>query len=184
MTAVAFSLFEERGYDEVTVADIAAAAGVVERTVYRNYGTKLQILLGDLSERTEDFVNVLYRQDLALSLVDALTATLTETRPGRDELAADFRRAKIVFASPSLAAQWMGYQRELTGHLAQWISHRVGTPATTVEVRVLASALVAARAVAIEEWVASPETDLLDHARAALAGLRSHPLNTVGHPRE
>jgi AcrR family transcriptional regulator len=43
---VALELFAERGYNEVTVDDIAAAAGVTTRTLFRYFGSKQDCILG------------------------------------------------------------------------------------------------------------------------------------------
>lgn len=53
LSATAFSLFEERGYDKVTVADIAGTAGVTPRTFYRYFPGK-ETLLIDVSDQIND----------------------------------------------------------------------------------------------------------------------------------
>ena len=47
----AFELYTERGYDQTTVAEIAARAGLTERTFFRHFADKRQVLFngGDLS---------------------------------------------------------------------------------------------------------------------------------------
>ncbi|MGX1223343.1 helix-turn-helix domain-containing protein [Streptomyces ambofaciens] len=45
--AVAVRLFTERGYDAVTVADVAEAASVSPMTVYRHFPTKEDLVLVD-----------------------------------------------------------------------------------------------------------------------------------------
>jgi AcrR family transcriptional regulator len=43
----AFELFARHGYEQTTVAQIAAAAGVTEMTFYRHFGSKVQLLIDD-----------------------------------------------------------------------------------------------------------------------------------------
>ncbi|WP_396230633.1 TetR/AcrR family transcriptional regulator, partial [Frankia sp. ACN1ag] len=43
----ALRLFRQQGYDHTTVADIAEAAGVSERTYFRYFATKSEVVLWD-----------------------------------------------------------------------------------------------------------------------------------------
>lgn len=47
LRAVALRLFDEHGYDETTVAAVAAAAGVSPMTFFRHFPTKEQVVLDD-----------------------------------------------------------------------------------------------------------------------------------------
>ena len=47
ISAAALRLFAERGYEAVTIADVAAAAEVGQRTVFRYFGDKDELLFGE-----------------------------------------------------------------------------------------------------------------------------------------
>jgi len=47
LMVAAFELFSRQGYEQTTVAQIAAAAGVTEMTFYRHFGSKVQLLVDD-----------------------------------------------------------------------------------------------------------------------------------------
>jgi len=44
----ALALYSERGFDQTTAAQIAARAGLTERTFFRHFADKREVLFGDL----------------------------------------------------------------------------------------------------------------------------------------
>ncbi|MFF2390846.1 TetR family transcriptional regulator [Agromyces sp. NPDC058104] len=55
LAAVALALFEERGFDEVTMAEVAEAAGVSRRTLFRYYPSKPDLVWGGFDEAIARF---------------------------------------------------------------------------------------------------------------------------------
>lgn len=158
------------GYDAVSTADIAAAAGVSQRTFFRHFATKDEALFAPADQETTDFVNRLYAQPIELPVTDALAATIREHQdrwpPSDDDLA----RYRIVLATPSLIDASLAYQGRFESALADWIAQRHRRQPEDLEVRVVAAALVAARRVVIDQWFASDfEADVADLATRAIA---------------
>src|SRR5262245_26209907 len=58
----AFRLFTERGYDAVTTEEIAAAAGISPRTLFRHIPTKDELLLGPLRHAGSSIITLLERR--------------------------------------------------------------------------------------------------------------------------
>jgi AcrR family transcriptional regulator len=52
ISAAAIDLFQDRGYDHVTIAEVAAAAGVAEKTVFNYFATKEELVF-DLDAEVE-----------------------------------------------------------------------------------------------------------------------------------
>src|SRR5215212_5730616 len=72
----AMKLFSRRGFDAVTVAEVADEAGVSEKTVFNYFPTKEDLFFDEIDERE-----------------DALLASLRERKPGESMLAALSRTA-------------------------------------------------------------------------------------------
>ena len=73
----ALRLFAERGYDETTVDDIAAAAGVSARTFFLHFPTKAAAVFPDHNERVADFVAQLASGAPEVDPISHLLATIT-----------------------------------------------------------------------------------------------------------
>jgi AcrR family transcriptional regulator len=71
----AVELFEPAWFDEVTLADVAAAAGVSQQTVVNHFGSKLGLYLAGISERVAPRISTL-RGDAAPGDVDSIVAAV------------------------------------------------------------------------------------------------------------
>jgi AcrR family transcriptional regulator len=100
----ALALFEERGYDETTVAEIAERAGLTKRTFFRYFADKREVLFWG-AERIEDlFTEAIQSAPPAAPALDAVALGLEafgRSLEGQGEVAA--RRIRIVRASPELS---------------------------------------------------------------------------------
>src|SRR5215472_14438457 len=99
----AFALFEERGYDETTVAEIAERAGLTKRTFFRYFADKREVLFWGAQNIEDLFSTAIHSAPVAAPPLDAVgrgleafAARLEE----QGEVAA--RRIRIVRASPEL----------------------------------------------------------------------------------
>src|SRR5579864_6728292 len=118
----AMELYGERGFDQTTVAEIAARAGLTERTFFRHYADKREVLFGGGEMLAERLVAaVAGAPDLARPL-DATAAALEEVggliqaARGRDVARA---RRSIIAANAELQ------ERELI-KLASWADTLAG----------------------------------------------------------
>lgn len=169
----ALDLFRRHGFDEVTSAQIAATAGVSERTFFRHFPTKLDALMGDTAARTDAFVEELYAQPPDRSLVEGLVASIAATLPDAEVAADDLVRYEVMSATPSLVAAVRGYEAHLEGLFVEWIAQRTRRAPTDFDVVVSASLLVAARRVVVAEWFRlGGDADIVGLAERALDQVR------------
>ncbi|MEP7764244.1 TetR family transcriptional regulator [Sanguibacter sp. 25GB23B1] len=100
--AVALRLWAERGFHEVSVADIAAEVGVTSRTIFRRYPTKADIVWGPLNGAFEILAAALERTSPDAPLIErARTALVGMIRDGEVDPTAH-HRIRIVGRTPEL----------------------------------------------------------------------------------
>ena len=74
ISTIAIDLFTERGFDETSVDDIAEAAGIARRTLFRYYPSKNAVPWGDFDGHLAQMRELLARIPSDLSIADALEA--------------------------------------------------------------------------------------------------------------
>lgn len=102
LQAAALDLFLERGYEATTTADIAERAGVTDRTFYRHFKDKSEVLFGDEERITALLVDAAERADgdVVNAHRAALRALAQDFQPRRTEIV---KRATVVQSTPDLA---------------------------------------------------------------------------------
>jgi AcrR family transcriptional regulator len=175
LAQVAFELFRRDGFENVTVNDLAAAAGVSRSTFLRYFGTKEDAVLGAFDaqgDRVADAVRARPAdEDDWTALRQALETALEHYR--RDPAGA-LATTRLVQDTPALCARSLEKQSGWRPGLATALAERSGPehPVTLGHAVRVAAALDCLN-VALDHWTASDgELDLvalLDEAFAALA---------------
>ena len=102
--AVALRLWSERGFHEVSVADVAAEAGVTARTIFRRYPAKADIVWGPLTASFQILADALGQTSPQAPLLErARTALVGMIRDGDVDPTAR-HRIRIVGRTPSCRA--------------------------------------------------------------------------------
>jgi AcrR family transcriptional regulator len=76
MQRAAMELFAERGFEATTVAGIAERAGVTERTFFRHFADKREVLFAGEEQLEAVFVDAIAGAPAGASLTDLLIAAL------------------------------------------------------------------------------------------------------------
>ncbi len=116
----ALELYAERGYDQTTVAAIAERAGLTERTFFRHFTDKREVLFGSGMVLEELLVRAVAEAPTDATPYDVVAGALVEAAgvlAGRAPIAA--RRQAVIDAHPELR------EREL-GKMASWATALVG----------------------------------------------------------
>lgn len=170
----ALDLFAERGFDSTTVAEIAARAGLTERTFFRYFADKREVLFGGSEALQEAIVAGLGDAPASMPPLEAAAASFEAV--GRtffipERRAFSRRRQAVIAANPELQEREVAKLASMSGAIARAIRTRgVAEPAATLMAGV-AGALFHS---AFERWIAEDsERDFPELVRDALRELRT-----------
>ncbi|MFC6879864.1 MULTISPECIES: TetR/AcrR family transcriptional regulator [Actinomadura] len=125
LSDAALRLFLERGFDKVTVAEIADAADTAVSTLFAHFpGGKEALILGDGAEREAALTAAVRQRPPGTSILDSLRDFLATRGPFNPDPTPDFRRkAALVVATPALRAYaralWTANEESLTRVIAE-----------------------------------------------------------------
>lgn len=173
LTHVGLQLFIERGFDAVTVDEIAATAGIGRRTFFRYFPSKNDLPWGDFDALLEDLRAHLARVPDDVPLFDALRdAVLTFNTYSEDELPYHRDRMALLFTVPTLAAHGTLRYQAWRDVLAEFAARRLGVDSRALEPQTIAWTFLAAALAGYEAWLKAPDESLTAVLAAAIDALR------------
>ncbi|HSS60926.1 MAG TPA: helix-turn-helix domain-containing protein [Candidatus Limnocylindrales bacterium] len=147
-------LFAERGFDSVTVAEIARAADVSEVTVYNYFPTKEDLFYGGMQFFEEDLIEAVRTRRPGESAVRAVRRKLlegTESLRGKERTASIMRAAATISGSPSLQAREREIVELYTRRLAELLAAEAGADPGDVEPMAAGAALMGAHRALVDQ---------------------------------
>lgn len=170
----ALELYLEHGYDATTTAQIAERAGVSERTYFRHYADKREVLFDGESDLAELMLDGIAAAppgtaplDLVVHAYRAAVPLLIEKRPIAE------RRAVVIAAAPALQERAHAKSAALVETVVGGVVAR-GVQEPTARLAARVGAAVFERA--SREWGGDPHRDLtalIDRAAAEVSALRT-----------
>jgi mycofactocin system transcriptional regulator len=161
ITDVAIDLFAAHGFGEVSVDDVATAAGIARRTLFRYYASKNAIPWGDFDAHLRHLRDLLDQTDPGLPLGDALRAALlafntfddSETLRHRQRMQVILKTAELQAYSMTMYGGW----REV---IAAFVAGRSGMKTTDLLPQTVAWTLLGVALAAYEHWLADESLSL------------------------
>jgi AcrR family transcriptional regulator len=173
LVLAALELFEERGYENTTVIEIAERAGLTKSTFFRHFPDKREVLFGG-GTMTGLLTDAIAAAPVDAGPLEAVAHALEVI--GREAFPADrrafgARRQAVIAANPELREREALKGLALTAAMIESLERR-GVPALTA--RVTAELCGLAWKIAYERW-ADPagEDDFGELARRTLAEVRA-----------
>lgn len=166
----ALELYAERGYDATTTAEIAARAGVTERTFFRHFADKREVLFGGEAELRDTMVGAITEApagtaplDLVVSAYLAAVPLFVAGRPVAE------RRARLIATAPALQERAHAKSAALADAVVSALVARdIPEPTARLAAQVGAAAFQRAGA----QWYPEPSQDLAGLLRSAVDEVR------------
>ncbi|MGW0161332.1 TetR family transcriptional regulator [Mycobacterium sp. NPDC003323] len=138
----AFQLFAERGYEDTTIEQIAAAADISPRTFYRYFAGKEAVLIND--EQIEPIVRAFARAPRKLSTVAAYRHAVAEVfgALSDEEREAATTAQRLMYDVPEARSLLYSDYARLIDMIAEAMEGRHDAPADPLARRVIAGAIV------------------------------------------
>ncbi|ORV03049.1 mycofactocin system transcriptional regulator [Mycobacterium bohemicum] len=158
---VAIELFTARGFADVSVDDVAHAAGIARRTLFRYYASKNAIPWGDFDTHLAHLRDLLDGVDPRVSLGEALRAALlafntfdeSETVRHRQRMRVILQTAELQAYSMTMYAGW----REV---VAGFVARRTEGKTTDLLPQTVAWTMLGVALSAYEHWLADESVPL------------------------
>ncbi len=175
----AMRLFAERGFDQVSVADIATAADVAEKTVYNYFPVKAEMFFDEADDILAELLAAVQYRAAGQSALDAVATFLAgrgEWAAGRRPEQPTTRFRQLIAESPALQAQQRLMFARYETALASMLAKETGVPAGSVQPFIAAVALIGALRATFEASPGqNPDQDPASAALGLLAdGLASY----------
>ena len=140
-------LFAERGFDAVTVADIARLADVSEVTVFNYFPNKEDLFFGGMTFFEEQLLEAVRTRPRGESALKALRRRLLDSVDGlrtRERIEAVLKAAGAMSSSPALLTRERDIVDRYTRRLAALLAEETGADPDDVEAMAGAAALFGA----------------------------------------
>ncbi len=168
----ALELYVERGYEQTTVAEIAERAGLTERTFFRHFADKREVLFAGAGALQELLVTAVAGAPDAVAPLEAVAAALEAAGALLQERREySRRRQSVIDANPALQERELIKLAALASALAGPLRRRgVTGPAASLT----AEAGIAVFKIAFERWISETgQSDLPRLIRESLDELRT-----------
>jgi len=167
----AMRLFLERGFDAVTLDDIAAAADVSRRSLFHYFESKEEIVFSTKAEFPRLVVEAIGRRPDDEPLIDIVENAMIEM--ARQHIPSQTRNyARLIRDTPALRAGDQAKYEYVERLSANALAAKKGLPENDIACRVIAATAIGIIKLAVEAWLAKGGPKLEVSIKAAFDALR------------
>lgn len=168
IVAAGTRLFASRGYEETTIADIAAAADIGTRTFFSYFDSKDQVLFPEHDRRIDAALEAIARRAPEDRPVDVLLNALAASGPVGGESAGTTTRLRLrlMESVPAVRGRALQLQRRAEREIAGRLCEAYPGELDTVQAAALVGAFIGAAAAATNALLQDPEAHTADPSEA------------------
>jgi mycofactocin system transcriptional regulator len=158
---IALRLFTEQGFDNTTIEQIAAEAGVSKRTFFRYFGSKTSVLWSEFDHEV----------DVIRAALAGVPAGVAANHYGPPDVPELRMRMNLIGNVPALQSSAAVHYDAWERAISDFAASRTGQPADSLYPLAVGRATLAACRAAYDRWSARADADLTFYLDAALAAL-------------
>jgi TetR/AcrR family transcriptional regulator, regulator of mycofactocin system len=171
---IALRLFASAGFDSTTIEQIAAEAGVSERTFFRYFTTKASVLWTEFETEVETIRSTLAAVPADVPLMDAIRGAVVAANHYHADDVPEMRlRMHLIATVPALSFSAAEHYEAWERAISEFAGRRLGQPADSLYPLTIGRAVLAACRAAYDRWSARADDDLTTYLDAALSALAS-----------
>src|SRR5690348_5143935 len=123
----ALDLFRLEGFEQVTIDDVATAAGISRRTFFRYFATKADAVWGDFGAHVARLERLLGQEDAGRPVLERVCAAYVEVNDyAEDDLPVLRERMRLILGEPALLAHSELRYAEIDRSVARHVARRTG----------------------------------------------------------
>jgi mycofactocin system transcriptional regulator len=169
---IALRLFTEQGFDNTTIEQIAAEAGVSKRTFFRYFGSKTSVLWSEFDHEVDVIRAALAGVPAGVPMMDAIRrAVVAANHYGPQDVPELRMRMNLIGNVPALQSSAAVHYDAWERAISDFAATRTGQPADSLYPLAVGRATLAACRAAYDRWSARADADLTFYLDAALAAL-------------
>lgn len=176
--AAAFHLFATKGFDETTSDEIAEAAGIGRRTLFRYFPSKNDIPWGQFDDSLDFFRDTLWGMPSDIPVWQAVQrAVIVFNRFDTGAIEQHRTRMRLILRTPSLQAHSVLMYERWRAVIADYVAARYGQQPTDLLPRCIGHVSLSLALSAYEVWLDDGHRPLDERIAEAMTGLRAYLLD-------
>lgn len=182
IATIGIELFAARGFDTTSVDEIAEAAGIARRTLFRYFPSKNAIPWGDFDAHLAEMRRQLAELPDDISIADGLTSALLQFNAFPATEAENHRkRMELILRVPALQAYSVVMYEGWRNVIAEYVAGRLGSSPADHVPRTVGYLLLGVAMSAYEQWLADDSLELSELLTTGIGPLCGG-LRSLAHP--